>query len=144
MTRAPIRALLMLVCLVAPSAARAQTHECDSTPPSVQSVQVGQSFTLGACTADPSSGPNALTSVRLYRNGTLVSGATVTIGTTANSTGLRYASVSRTETAVGVVSFEFEPVNAQGAGPRIPFASVSVTPAPTLPGAMSRPRITVP
>lgn len=142
MKRARFHALLILVCLLGASPALAQSHPCDlPTPTSVPSVPAGQSFTLGACTADPSTGPNALTSVRVYRNGALVSGATVTIGTAVNVDGLRVVSHQRTESAVGTYTFEFEPVNAQGAGPRVSFAAVSVAPAPTLPSALIRPRI---
>lgn len=132
----------VIAWLLVAQAAHAQGHPCDlPTPAPLTSVTAGQTFTLGACTPDPASGANALTSVRVYRNGALVSAAVVTIGATANAEGLRFVSHARAEATPGTYTYEFEPVNAQGPGPKLSFVAVSVTPAPTLPSALTRPRI---
>lgn len=122
-------------------AAAQVTHPCDATPASPASVNVAQSFTLGWCHA----GTN-VTGWRVYRNGVLVTGVTVTPGATANALGERYYTASRSEAAVATnVVFEVAGMNGVTEAARVAVPTLAVVqPPPPAPAAVSRPRVTVP
>lgn len=125
--------------------AQPAAHPCDSTPTSPATIPAGQSLTLGWChSGTDSSGTAAVTSWRVYRNNTLLTGVTVTTSATANAQGLRYYSISRTESAAGAASFEVSGVNAVGEGARAPAIAISVQPSATVPAAPSSGRISIP
>jgi hypothetical protein len=128
--------------------AAAQTaHPCDTTPASPPTVNVGQPFTLGWChpSRDTNGNTTTVSSWRVYRNGVLLPGVTVTAGTTTNAAGLRYYTAPRTETVAGPVSFDYTAVNAVGESAHSsPAIAMQVVPPATVPVAPSGGRITIP
>lgn len=122
-------------------AAAQVAHPCDSTPSSPASVNVGQGFTLGWC----HSGAN-VTAWRIYRNGVLVSGVTVTPGATVNAAGDRYFTVSRSEAAVAAsVIYEIAGVNGTTEAAHLIMSALAVVqPPPPAPAPATRGRVTVP
>lgn len=118
-------------------------HPCDGTPASVPSKLVGQSFEFGWCHdgTDTNGTPTSLTAWRVYRNGVLLSGVSVSTGTVANGQGLVYSSFQRTETTSGVVTFETSAVNTVGESAKLAPVTVTITVPPAPPSAPVKGRI---
>jgi hypothetical protein len=150
----PMSAAFLFLLLLIPSTAHAQ-HPCDSTPASVATVNAGQPFTLGMCYNDKgTTGAPIVGTVayKLYRNGTLVTGITATVGTALNANGYRYITWTRSEpVAADNIHYEGSIINTCPAGitgcgesAKVSFPLLSAVVLTVAPAAPTAPRVTQP
>ena len=122
------------------------THECDTTPVSTTTIQVGALFSLKWChpMTDTGGAPTTITAWRVYRNGVLLA-ATPTVGTTVSSTGFRLVTLQGSEPVAATnISYVLSATNATGQSVMSAPLVLTVTAIATVPVAPSRGRVTVP
>jgi hypothetical protein len=126
------RLLLLSVLLLLPAAVQAQTHYCDTTPPTSGTGTVGVALTIQACASpnDTNGNPVTVTGWTLYDNavGTAV---TMTKGTTSPVSGKTVYAGSYTPPTAGSHSLQTTATgNAKESAKSTPFLlAVSLPPA---------------
>lgn len=150
---------VLLVALLLPLSARAQTHanhgtaaECDTTPVSVAAANTGQQVEFGWCHDGKDTGGAALTTPlnwRVQRNDvTMAPQPVISKSPTANAAGLTYYWFMRSESSSGTYTFKVSATTVVASQTLesvvIPFASLLVASSGVLPAAVTLPRIVRP
>lgn len=123
----------VIVLLAMPRAASAQTHYCDTTPPTSGTVVAGATLTVQVCAPknDSAGNPTVVGAWALYDNGTRTT-PTFTPGTTSPISGMTVYTLNVPPISVpGAHTLQAAIVNGGEGGKGTPFA-LTVTPA--LPG----------
>lgn len=133
--------LLILVLILFSSTVKAQTHYCDTTPPSAGNGTVGVSSTVNVCAGpnDTNGNPVTITSWTLY-DGAVGAPITMTKGTTSTVSGLTIYTGTYTPTTTGTHNLSITSTgNGKESVKSNPFVLTVVLPpaAPTTPVKLS-------